>query len=43
MERQVREEGCSDEEREALQQARTRPRAITQEARRRLGLPEEEG
>jgi hypothetical protein len=43
MERAIWEEGYSEEEREALQAARARQRAITQEARRRLGLPEEEG
>jgi hypothetical protein len=43
MERVIWEEGYSDEEREALHQARARQRAITQEAGRRLGLLEEEG
>jgi hypothetical protein len=42
MERAIWEEGYSEEEREALQAARARQRAITCEARRRLGLPEEE-
>jgi hypothetical protein len=42
MERQVREEGLSDEERERLHRARAHEAAIKQEARHRLGLPEED-
>jgi len=42
IERHIREEGYSDEEREALHEARARQWAIAREARRRLGLPEEE-
>jgi hypothetical protein len=42
MERQIREEAMSEEERAWLRQYRERQTAIRREARRRLGLPEEE-
>jgi len=42
MERQIRDEGLTDEEREWTQQVRARQAEITREVRRRLGLPEEE-
>jgi hypothetical protein len=42
MEQAIREEGLPDEEREWLRRYRRREAAIKQEARRRLGLPEEE-
>jgi hypothetical protein len=42
MARHIREEGWSDEERERLHRVRAHEAAITREARRRLGLPEEE-
>jgi hypothetical protein len=42
MERQIREEQWPEQEREWHRQYRAREAAITQEARRRLGLPEEE-
>jgi ABC-type transport system involved in cytochrome bd biosynthesis fused ATPase/permease subunit len=42
MERAIREEAMSEEEREWCRQYRARQAAIQQEARRRLGLPEEE-
>jgi hypothetical protein len=43
MERQIWDEQLSDEEREARRQARERAAEVRREARRRLGLPEEEG
>jgi hypothetical protein len=43
MEQQIREEQMSDEERAWHRQYRAYQRAIAREARRRLGLPEEEG
>ena len=43
MERQIREEHMADEEREWHRQYRARQAEITREARRRLGLPEEDG
>jgi hypothetical protein len=42
MERQIWDEQLSDEEREARRQARERAAEVRREARRRLGLPEEE-
>ncbi len=42
MERQIWDEMLSEEEREVQRQARERQRAIKAEARRRLGLPEED-
>jgi hypothetical protein len=42
MEQAIREEAMSDEEREWWRQHRERQAAIKQEARRRLGLPDEE-
>jgi hypothetical protein len=42
MEAAIREEQLSDEEREWHRQWRQQQAAIHQEARRRLGLPEEE-
>lgn len=42
MEQQIREEQMSEEERAWHRPYRERQAAITQEARRRLGLPEEE-
>jgi uncharacterized membrane protein YccC len=42
MEQAIREEGLPDEERERLRREREREAVIQQEARRRLGLPEEE-
>jgi len=42
LEEQIREEQRSDEERAWRQQYREREAAITREARRRLGLPDEE-
>jgi hypothetical protein len=42
MERQIREEQMSEEERAWHRRYRERQAAITQEARRRLGLPKEE-
>jgi hypothetical protein len=41
LERQIWEEGLPDWQREAIQESRQRRAAITREARRRLGLPEE--
>jgi hypothetical protein len=42
LEQQIREEGLSADWRQWHQEARQRQAAIRQEARRRLGLPEEE-
>jgi hypothetical protein len=42
VQQQLWRERSPDEEREALEEARARQRAITQEARRRLGLTEED-
>ena len=42
MERQIWDEQLSDEEREARRQARERAAEVRREARRRLGLPEED-
>jgi len=42
MEQAIREEAMSDEQREWWRQYREREAAIKQEARRRLGLPDEE-
>jgi hypothetical protein len=42
MEQQIREEQLPAAERQRLQESRARDAAITAEARRRLGLPEEE-
>ena len=42
MEQQIWDEQLSDEAREAQRQARERAAAVRREARRRLGLPEEE-
>jgi Mg2+/citrate symporter len=42
MEQAIREEGLPDEERERLRRYREREAAIKQEARLRMGLPEEE-
>jgi hypothetical protein len=42
LERSIWEETLPDEQREALREARARQRAIKVEARRRLGVPEEE-
>jgi hypothetical protein len=42
MEQAIREEAMSDEDREWWRQSRERQTAIRHEARRRLGLPDEE-
>jgi hypothetical protein len=43
MERQILDEGLPDEERERRRAAKARVAAVRREARRRLGLPDEEG
>jgi hypothetical protein len=43
LERQIRDEQLSDEERERQPQARAQAAEVRREARRRVGLPEEDG